>query len=143
MPFIIPAVAFGAGATLIAWGAKMLLGKDDSADAFVKEALSKIPDKIRSKIDAVELAPGGVKIVFKADVSAAKQKELQSELKKNIKIKPSADKKKQTATPVKVVKSDKKTNDETVKKENAAKKSPVKKTKTPEKPVEKSEKKRI
>lgn len=76
----IPWVAVGAGAAIIAWGTKMIIDDDDSADKAAAEFFRKLPSHIRQHVQRVEYTGSGFNIYWKSHVSLSDRRRLESEL---------------------------------------------------------------
>lgn len=81
MPFIIPAMAIGAGFSLIVWGSRMILRNDDSADEKAAEILSRIPAHLRQYIDNVTVSNSGVQFSFRIGTPAAAKNEIKQNIR--------------------------------------------------------------
>jgi hypothetical protein len=62
MPFFIPALAIGAGVAIAAWGTKMMINNDDSADAAAAKFLRTLPEHIKKYVHKVEYNQNGLVI---------------------------------------------------------------------------------
>ncbi len=80
MPFFIPAVAIGAGVSLIVWGSRMFLYEDDSADEKAHEILSRIPERFEEYIERINVTPSSIHIAFRSGTP----RKIQEEIKSNI-----------------------------------------------------------
>ncbi|MBU1106379.1 MAG: hypothetical protein KKB51_06915 [Candidatus Riflebacteria bacterium] len=83
MPFVVPAVAIGAGVSLVVWGTQMFLSNDDSADAKAAEIMSQIPAQFDEYIERVTVNASGVHIAFRAGTPKAVRQEIKNNIRQS------------------------------------------------------------
>lgn len=76
----IPWIAASAGTVMIAWGTRMIIHNDDSADKVAQEFFSKLPSRIKRFVERVEITSNGIIIHWKKDLSQRDRKRFENEL---------------------------------------------------------------
>lgn len=80
MPFFIPALAIGAGVAITAWGTKMMIDNNDSADETAARFIRTLPKHIKKYVKRVEWNQNGLVVHLNVGTPNYIQGEIQDNL---------------------------------------------------------------